>query len=63
MFFNDSYFGDINWSDVYNKRLTPPIVPCVTDDNDTRYFNFYQENDININDTVSKENLQLLKDF
>jgi len=57
------YFSDVNWSDVSKKSLRPPIVPCVNNDIDTRYFNYYQENDINIKDSVLKENLQLFQDF
>jgi len=57
------YFSGINWSDVQNKCLPPPLVPNVNSDEDTRYFNFYQENDINIEDFVNNEHLQLFKDF
>ena len=57
------YFSGINWSDVQNKRLPPPLVPNVTNNEDTRYFNYYQENDINIEDFVNNEHLQLFKDF
>ena len=57
------YFKDTDWSVVSSRGLTPPILPHVTDDHDTRYFNFYQENNVNINDHVSTEDLKLFKDF
>jgi len=57
------YFAGTNWSDVYSRALAPPIVPCVSGEADTRYFNFYQENEVNINDTVTKENMLLFADF
>jgi len=58
-----SYFSRICWPDVNERKLKPPIVPSVNSDQDTRYFNFYQENDINIADSVSVEDLKLFKDF
>ena len=57
------YFAGTNWSDVYSRSLVPPIVPCVSGEADTRYFNFYQENEVNIADTVTKEDMMLFEDF
>ena len=57
------YFAGTNWSDVYSRSLVPPIVPCVSGDADTRYFNLYQENEVNIADTVTKEDMMLFADF
>ena len=57
------YFAGTNWSDVYSRSLVPPIVPCVSGEADTRYFNFYQENEVNIADTVTKEDMMLFADF
>ena len=60
---NLRYFAGTNWSDVYSRSLVPPIVPCVSGEADTRYFNFYQENEVNIADTVTKEDMMLFEDF
>ena len=57
------YFAGTNWSDVYSRSLVPPIVPCVSGESDTRYFNLYQENEVNIADTVAKEDMMLFADF
>ena len=57
------YFAGTNWSDVYSRSLVPPIVPCVSGEADTRYFNLYQENEVNIADTVAKEDMMLFADF
>ena len=57
------YFAGTNWSDVYSRSLVPPIVPCVSGEADTRYFNLYQENEVNIADNVTKEDMMLFADF
>uniref|UniRef100_A0AAX7SE51 non-specific serine/threonine protein kinase n=1 Tax=Astatotilapia calliptera TaxID=8154 RepID=A0AAX7SE51_ASTCA len=33
-----SFFGTIDWQDVYDKKLVPPFQPQVTSETDTRYF-------------------------
>uniref|UniRef100_A0A672Z0R3 non-specific serine/threonine protein kinase n=1 Tax=Sphaeramia orbicularis TaxID=375764 RepID=A0A672Z0R3_9TELE len=33
-----SYFGTIDWQDVYDKKLVPPFQPQVSSETDTRYF-------------------------
>lgn len=45
------------------RKLTPPMVPMVSGDEDTRYFNFYQENNINTAEFVREEDLKLFKEF
>lgn len=32
------FFASINWTDLVQKRITPPFKPQVTSDTDTRYF-------------------------
>ncbi|CAD6996390.1 RAC serine/threonine-protein kinase [Ceratitis capitata] len=32
------FFASINWTDLVNKRITPPFKPQVVSDTDTRYF-------------------------
>ena len=39
------------------------MVPTVSGAEDTRYFNFYQENNINIAESVREEDLKLFKEF
>ena len=39
------------------------MVPLVSGEEDTRYFNFYQENNLNISETVREEDLKLFKEF
>ena len=58
-----SYFSQTCWQDVAERKLTPPMVPSVTSDMDTRYFNLYQENDLNISDNVALEDLKLFNEF
>uniref|UniRef100_A0A8P4G6S6 non-specific serine/threonine protein kinase n=1 Tax=Dicentrarchus labrax TaxID=13489 RepID=A0A8P4G6S6_DICLA len=33
-----SFFGTIDWQDVYDKKLVPPFQPQVSSETDTRYF-------------------------
>jgi serine/threonine protein kinase len=34
------YFADINWDDLYNKRVQPPFVPADVGGTDTSYFDY-----------------------
>ena len=62
-YFHCSYFSQTCWEDVDQRKLIPPMVPSVTGNEDTRYFNFYQENNINISETVREEDLKLFQEF
>lgn len=53
---NHPFFADINWDDLYNKRITPPWVPNIKDDADTRYFD-EEFTTMDPVDSVSKESL------
>jgi serine/threonine protein kinase len=33
-----SWFSNINWNDLFNRKIQPPFKPVVTSDLDTRYF-------------------------
>ncbi|EHB16408.1 RAC-gamma serine/threonine-protein kinase [Heterocephalus glaber] len=33
-----SFFSEVNWQDVYDKKLVPPFKPQATSETDTRYF-------------------------
>ena len=39
------------------------MVPMVSGAEDTRYFNFYQENNINMAESVREEDLKLFQEF
>ncbi|KAL5290242.1 PRKX family protein [Megaselia abdita] len=57
------WFKHLNWSDVINKKLTPPIIPQVTSDGDTSNFDDYPESDLKPATAVGESHLQLFKDF
>jgi len=40
-----SFFADINWTDLQKKRITPPFKPVLSDELDTRYVDPEFEND------------------
>ena len=61
--FHCSYFSKTCWDDVHQRKLIPPMVPLVSGEEDTRYFNFYQENNINMSETVREDDLKLFKEF
>ena len=57
------FFHSLDWDSVYHKQLTPPIVPNVKSENDTRNFNNYNECEVNTMETVSKEEIKLFDEF
>ncbi|XP_065361148.1 cAMP-dependent protein kinase catalytic subunit 3 [Calliphora vicina] len=57
------WFKDLNWNDVYNKKLKPPIIPEVQYDGDTSNFDDYPESDWKPARAVDQSDLQLFKDF
>ena len=60
------YFKDINWDDVFNKKMNPPFIPILNNDEDLRYFDkeFTEESilDTNSNDTQT-ENYTYYNEF
>jgi hypothetical protein len=32
------FFTNVNWEDVYLKKVTPPIIPQIENDSDIKYF-------------------------
>ncbi|CAG2069192.1 unnamed protein product, partial [Timema podura] len=57
------WFKGIEWQDVYNKKLKPPIVPRVTYEGDTRNFDDYPETDWKSAPTVGEIEQKLFEDF
>ncbi|XP_067644351.1 cAMP-dependent protein kinase catalytic subunit 3 isoform X2 [Eurosta solidaginis] len=57
------WFKHLNWNDVYNKKLKPPIIPDVQSDGDTSNFDDYAEKDWKPARAVDQRDLQLFNDF
>ncbi|XP_034481639.1 cAMP-dependent protein kinase catalytic subunit 3 [Drosophila innubila] len=57
------WFKNLNWNDVYNKKLKPPIMPDVHHDGDTKNFDDYPEKDWKPAKAVDQRDLQLFNDF
>ncbi|XP_075159503.1 protein kinase, cAMP-dependent, catalytic subunit 3 [Haematobia irritans] len=57
------WFKELNWDDVYNKKLKAPIIPEVQFDGDTSNFDDYPESDWKPAQAVDQSDYQLFKDF
>ncbi|KAH8378727.1 hypothetical protein KR009_000996, partial [Drosophila setifemur] len=57
------WFKHLNWNDVYNKKLKPPILPDVHHDGDTKNFDDYPEKDWKPAKAVDQRDLQYFNDF
>lgn len=57
------WFKEIDWTEVYCKRLKPPIVPQVKYEGDTTNFDHYPEGDWKAKFSVGEAELELFKDF
>uniref|UniRef100_A0A1B6HWE6 Protein kinase domain-containing protein n=4 Tax=Homalodisca liturata TaxID=320908 RepID=A0A1B6HWE6_9HEMI len=57
------WFKNVNWQDVYQRRLKPPIVPRVTYEGDTRNFDDYPEIDWKSAPSAGEPELKLFEDF
>ncbi|XP_015042850.2 protein kinase DC2 isoform X1 [Drosophila persimilis] len=57
------WFKHLNWNDVYNKKLKPPILPDVHHDGDTKNFDDYPEQDWKPAKAVDQRDLQYFNDF
>ena len=58
-----SFFSNLDWEDVYNKNLKPPIVPNIKSAEDTSNFEDYTEEDSKKGVAVPKKHLKLFEDF
>ncbi|ALC44141.1 Pka-C3 [Drosophila busckii] len=57
------WFKHLNWNDVYNKKLKPPIMPDVHHDGDTKNFDDYPEKDWKPAKALDQRDLQFFNDF
>ncbi|KAK8402567.1 hypothetical protein O3P69_000748 [Scylla paramamosain] len=57
------FFKNLDWEDVYEKKLKPPIVPRVSYEGDTRNFDDYPENNWRSTQGVSEMELAVFSDF
>ncbi|XP_023162121.1 cAMP-dependent protein kinase catalytic subunit 3 isoform X2 [Drosophila hydei] len=57
------WFKNLNWNDVYNKKLMPPILPDVHHDGDTTNFDDYSEMDWKPTIAIDQKDLKLFNDF
>ncbi|XP_013778363.1 protein kinase DC2-like [Limulus polyphemus] len=58
------WFKGIVWDDVLNKRVKPPIIPSVSHNGDTRYFDRFSDKKWkNIKEKIEEEELAYFKDF
>ncbi|XP_072034714.1 cAMP-dependent protein kinase catalytic subunit PRKX-like [Amphiura filiformis] len=57
------WFMSIDWDQVKQRQLKPPIVPEISHDGDTRNFDDYPNDDWQKGTAVSEEQLKVFKDF
>ena len=62
-FFSFRFFQSLDWDDVYNKQLKPPIVPKITSKEDTSNFEDYTDEESKTSLPVSKKQLRMFEDF
>jgi protein kinase X len=59
----EQWFVGISWTDVYERKVQPPIKPTVSSAGDTDNFDSYDEFNINLTPQAAKHEVQLFKDF
>ena len=57
------FFHSLDWDDVYNKQLKPPIVPKITSEEDTSIFEDYTDEESKTCIPVPKKQLRMFHDF
>ena len=57
------WFKSVDWEEVYQRELKPPIVPKVSSDGDTRNFDNYPEEDWRKVEPVTERQLAMFSDF
>ncbi|XP_006825885.1 cAMP-dependent protein kinase catalytic subunit PRKX-like [Saccoglossus kowalevskii] len=57
------WFKGIDWEEVTDRKLTPPIIPEVLHDGDTQNFDEYDEEDWQNAAEVSEKDVEIFKDF
>ncbi|CAF3422571.1 unnamed protein product [Rotaria socialis] len=59
----EQWFVSVSWSDVYERKVEPPIKPKITSPYDTTNFDAYEELDIKQIPAAPRYEVQLFKDF
>lgn len=57
------WFRNVNWDDVYARKIEAPIIPLILHDGDTRNFDIYQEVDLQTLQPSPDEDIALFLDF
>ena len=57
------WFKSIDWEEVYQRQLRPPIVPNVSSDGDTRNFDNYPEEDWSKVEPITERQMAMFSDF
>ena len=57
------WFKSIDWEEVYQRQLRPPIVPNVSSDGDTRNFDNYPEEDWSSVEPITERQMAMFSDF
>jgi len=57
------WFKSIDWEEVYQGQLRPPIVPNVSSDGDTRNFDNYPEEDWSNVEPITERQMAMFSDF
>ncbi|XP_071950205.1 cAMP-dependent protein kinase catalytic subunit PRKX-like [Antedon mediterranea] len=60
---NHKWFKAVNWDDVKDKKLKPPILPEVTHDGDTNNFDDYPEDDWEKTVPATEKDQDVFKEF
>lgn len=59
----EQWFVGVSWTDVYEKKVKPPVKPTVKSAGDTENFDAYDEFDIKLTPQAANFDVQLFKDF
>ena len=57
------WFKSVDWEEVYQRQLKPPIVPKVSSDGDTRNFDNYPEEEWRNVEPITERQLAMFSDF
>jgi len=57
------WFKQIDWDEVYQKQLKPPIVPVMEFEGDTRNFDNYPEDDWRAGEPLTDRQMAMFEDF
>lgn len=60
---SEQWFIGVDWFDVYERKVEPPIRPVVTSPGDTTNFDSYDECDMKLTPAAARYEVHLFKDF